>query len=266
MRAIIVDDEPVVIKNFLAICAGLRDLSIVGAFENAEDAIFFAKSESVEIAFLDIEMPVMTGLVCAEKLRALYPQILIVFVSEHEKYIRDANKIGADYFIAKPCERETLEMLMPKMNLLKQRQNKNVSIQMFGRFFVKNKGKPVALNGKAKEILALVATRCGKEITNEELYMTIWENRTYDNVSMKVYYNALRRLKDTLAENGISDLLISTSRGQMINLDLVDCDYYEWKNGNGKDKHGFDGEFCPEYSWGEYILGDILEKEGYFRY
>ena len=42
--------------------------------------------------------------------------------------------------------------------------------------FLKN-GVPIPLRGKAKEILALVASRCGKEISNEEIYSIIWEER-----------------------------------------------------------------------------------------
>ena len=43
----------------------------------------------------------------------------------------------------------------------------------------------------------------GREISNEEIYSTIWESREYSNVHMKVYYNALKRQKDSLEKYGI---------------------------------------------------------------
>lgn len=104
----------------------------------------------------------------------------------------------------------------------------------------------------------MVATRCGKEISNEEIYSVIWEGREYSNVKMKVYYNALKRLKEILEAEGLSDLLLSTPRGQMLNTDIVECDYYAWKNHKVQEKDKFEGEFLSEYSWGEYILAEIL--------
>lgn len=134
-------------------------------------------------------------------------------------------------------------------------------MQMFGRFNVLKNGVPIALRGKAKEILALVASRCGKEISNEEIYRIIWEGREYSNIKMKVYYNALKRLKEVLEAEGISDLLLSTPRGQMLNISVADCDYYAWKNGQTQRECKFEGEFLSEYSWGEYILADLLHSE-----
>ena len=76
---------------------------------------------------------------------------------------------------------------------------------------------------------------------------------------MKVYYNALKRLKEILEAEGISKLLIgSTPRGQMLNTDIVECDYYAWKNHKANANDKFEGEFLSEYSWGEYILAELL--------
>ena len=53
-------------------------------------------------------------------------------------------------------------------------------------------------------------------------------------------------------------MLLSTPRGQMLNTDIVECDYYAWKNHKVQEKDKFEGEFLSEYSWGEYILAEIL--------
>ena len=62
----------------------------------------------------------------------------------------------------------------------------------------------------------------------------MWEDREYSNEKMKVYYNAIARLKHILADEGISDLLYSTTRGQMLNTAICDCDYYEWQDKNAR--------------------------------
>lgn len=258
MRAIIVDDEQIMLRSFMRLSKEISNLNVIAQFENPEEALLFVQENAVELAFLDIKMPGMNGIELAVKIREICPSILIVFISAYDEYIRDSNLIGGDYCIVKPYKKETIEMMMQKMQILSKSLHKEIYIQMFGRFNVLKNGVPIALRGKAKEILALVATRCGKEISNEEIYSVIWEGREYSNVKMKVYYNALKRLKEILEAEGLSDLLLSTPRGQMLNTDIVECDYYAWKNHKVQEKDKFEGEFLSEYSWGEYILAEIL--------
>ena len=261
MRAIIVDDEPLMIRKFVRLSEELKDLNIVGQFEDAREALAYVKKDPVAVAFLDVEMPEEDGITLAKKLKELNANIIIVFITAYDEYIRDSNEIGGDYYIVKPYTKEVLSIMMEKLRILSIRQHKEIYIQMFGRFLVKKNGKPVPVTGKAKEILALVATRRGKEISNEEIYSTLWEDRPYSNACMSVYYNALRRLKNTLRKEQIEGLLIPTPRGQTINTEMVDCDYYAWQDKNMDPRDLFDGEFLSEYSWGEYILANILHEE-----
>lgn len=261
MRAIIVDDEPLMIRKFERLTAGIRDLHIVGRFEDAAEAVEYVRENPAEVAFLDVEMADMDGILLAKRLREIHRDILIVFVTAYDAYIREANEIGGDDYIIKPYTREVLEMMMARLRLLAGRQHKDIYVQMFGRFVVFKDGRPVKLIGKAKEILALIISRRGKEISNEELYSTVWEGRPYSNTCMSVYYNAIRRLKNALAAAGAGGLLISTARGQMADVDRFDCDYYAWQDRNMDARDQFEGEFLPEYSWGEYILAGMLQEE-----
>ena len=261
MRTIVVDDEQLMLKRFVRLSKGIADLNLVGQFECAADAVAYARENPVELAFLDVAMPIVSGVELAQQLREICPDMMIVFVTAYDNYIWDFNQIGGDYYIIKPYTRETLEMAMERIRLIARRQHKELYIQTFGRFLVLKDGVPLALTGKAKEILALVVTRRGREISNEEIYGTIWEGREYSNANMSVLYNALHRLKQALKRDGVENLLISTSRGQMINTAMFDCDYYAWQDKNMDLRDKFDGEFLSEYSWGEYILANILNEE-----
>lgn len=260
MRTVIVEDEPIMIRSFLRLSKGIQDLEIVESFEMAEDAIEYVDSHSVELVFLDIELPRISGIECTRILRQNHPGILIVFLSAYDCYLREANVLGADDYLLKPYTTEIIEQTMEKMRLLVRRQRKDIYVQMFGMFTVTKGGVPVPLSGKGKEILALILAKRGKEISNEEIYSTIWEFREYSNVQMKVYYNALKRLRDILAKYGMSNMIYSTARGQMANTDIFDCDYYSWLDGNRGGKERFYGEFLSEYSWGESFLGDLIQN------
>jgi len=261
MRAIVVDDEPLMLRRFVRLSEEIPDLTIVGQFETARAARAYVRDAPVEVAFLDVAMPITNGIGLAKELRKLRPDIIIVFVSAYDEYVWESNQVGGDYYIIKPYTLDVLKMAMDRIRLLSYRQQKDVYIQTFGRFLVLKKMKPLPLTGKAKEILALIVTRRGKEISNEEIYSTVWEDRPYGNVEMTVYYNALRKLKAVLREAELSDLLISTYRGQLVNTSLFDCDYYAWQDKNMGARDRFEGSFLSEYSWGEYILAEIFREE-----
>lgn len=262
MKTIVVDDELMLLKSFRRLSSDIESISIVGEFQYPQEAIEYAIKNDVDLAVCDISMPEMTGIELAKALKAIRPNILIVFITAFDEYIRDANEINSDYYIVKPYKRETIIQMAERMELLSsQKKHKGIFIQTFGRFLVTKGGQPIMLNGKAKEILALIVTYRGKEISNEEIYSTIWEERPYGNVEMKVYYNAVRRLRDALNQQGVGDLLISTSRGQMANVDIFDCDYYMWLDTDADKREKFSDEFMSEYSWSEYIISEMLESE-----
>lgn len=257
MQAIIVDDEPWMIRKFKRLSSSIHDLNIIGQFNTAQEAIDFSANNDVDIAFLDVEMPGMNGVELAAHLRKFRQNILIVLITAHENYLMEANRIGVDYYVIKPYTSEVLKTMMEKLRLLAVRQDKEVSIQMFGRFLVKKNDKPIPLTGKAKEILAYIVMNRGREVSNEEIYATIWEGRPFDNASMGVYYNALKRLRRTLSQVHLENLLVSTRHGQTVDIKLFDCDYYTWKDNTENNLDVYEGGFLSEYSWGEYFLKDM---------
>lgn len=260
MKAIIVDDEPLMIRSFVRASEGISEIELVGRFDDSFDALDFARNTKLDIAFLDIEMPEMSGLELADKLKIINPDTMIVFVTAYDKYIKQSNEMMAEYYLKKPYKKETVAAVAKRLSrLVPERKEKSVFIHCFGHFTVYHNGKPVPLVGKAKEIFALVTSQKGNEISNESLYTTIWEDRIIDNHHMKVYYNALTRLKKLLKEQGLSDILISTTRGQIINRDLVECDYFEYLSGN--TRYRFEGEFLSDYSWAEEILAGLLNLQ-----
>lgn len=82
----------------------------------------------VELAFIDIVMPVLNGVKLARELRKIRPEMVIVFATAYDSFIRDFNQIGGDYYILKPFTRETLEMTMSKIRYLSRRLRKEVYI------------------------------------------------------------------------------------------------------------------------------------------
>ncbi len=79
-HVIVVDDENAALNRFERIASQDQRIVIDGKFLYPDDAVAFIKQHSVDIAFLDIEMPEICGLELAEKLMEIDPYIRVILL------------------------------------------------------------------------------------------------------------------------------------------------------------------------------------------
>jgi len=100
-RCLIIDDEPLainVIKNYLQQIEGIE---IVDTFSNAIDGLNFLKSQTVDVIFLDINMPVLDGL---NFIKSLENPPLIIITSAYQEYAIETYELDALDYLVKPIE------------------------------------------------------------------------------------------------------------------------------------------------------------------
>ena len=68
IKTIIVDDSSICLDTLQSICEQIGDLKIDGVFLNPLDALEYSSHNSVDCAFLDIEMPDLNGIELGKKL------------------------------------------------------------------------------------------------------------------------------------------------------------------------------------------------------
>ena len=81
MRVMIVDDERLALRQFVMETEDIPDIEVAGAFSNPLQALEYLKENPVEAVFLDIEMPELNGIILAEKMRELYPDLVVIFIT-----------------------------------------------------------------------------------------------------------------------------------------------------------------------------------------
>ena len=263
MKIIIVDDELWSVEQFKIECERIDDISLIGYFDNPYSAIDFAKNNKFELALLDIEMPGMNGIELAKKLRKIYPELLIVFVSAYNNYLEEFIKVHADYYLLKPYSKEDIEDVFKRARLLVKRQEKRVRIVTFGQFDVFIDGKPASFNGKkVKELFALLVDKKGQPLQSEEAFYCLWEGEDYNNESASKYRKLWSRLIEFLNENKLDDLIINDHKGmKCLNTDLVECDYFKFLEGDLKTRRNFTYVYMSEYWWGEETLAKLSEMK-----
>lgn len=101
MKCIAVDDDAL----FLTILSGFINktdsLELLESFESAVDAYNYLQKNSVDLIFLDVEMPEMNGI---ELIESLENQPQIIMVSSEQKYVIDAFNLNVAAYLLKPLD------------------------------------------------------------------------------------------------------------------------------------------------------------------
>ena len=97
LRAIVVDDEPLARGMIEGYVRKTSFLELAGSFSSAPDALEMLRDGEVDVAFLDIQMPDLSGL---ELSRLVSTKI--VFITAFDKYAVEGFKVGAADYLLKP--------------------------------------------------------------------------------------------------------------------------------------------------------------------
>ncbi len=126
MNCIVVDDEPLAREEMMSLIEEISELKIIGNFSNAPAAMDFIKSNQVDLIFLDIQMPEVTGIEFAQQLGQ---QTLIVFTTAFSNYAVQSYDLDAIDYLLKPIDKPRLEKAIQKaityQNLLSENTLKN---------------------------------------------------------------------------------------------------------------------------------------------
>ena len=113
---IVVDDMRLSVKSSTEVLQAFFPQAKVSGFTNANEAIEFAKSKPVSLAFLDIELGRESGFDLCKKLKAINAKTNIVFLTAYKDYSFNAWKTEAVGFLTKPLNEEAIKSVLPRIN------------------------------------------------------------------------------------------------------------------------------------------------------
>lgn len=106
IRTLIVDDEELARKRLIGLLEPYKDIEIVGEAEDGEKAIEKIEELEPELVFLDIQMPVCSGIEVAASLRSEGPNL--IFCTAYDQYAIEAFEVHAVDYLLKPVSRSRL--------------------------------------------------------------------------------------------------------------------------------------------------------------
>ena len=251
MRIICVDDEPLAVEYTIGQCRLLPNVSDVKGFTNAAGALNYLKVHPADIAILDINMPDIDGITLAARIKELRPDTAVIFLTAYREYALDAYSVHPAGYLLKPVSQETLAA---EVNYARKGPHKSpeshIKIKTFGFFDVYVDGKPVSFKlAKAKELLAYLVDKQGSGVTRAELFAAVWEDRFYDRKMQKQLDVYIRSLRETLKENGVSEIMEMETGVLRVKPDTFVCDAYLFYSGDNDAINAYRGEYMSSYSW-----------------
>ena len=257
MIAIAVDDEALMLGALTAAIEASNDITSVARFSDCEAALEYAKSNPIDIAFLDINMRGMGGLALAEKIVSARPACKIVFCTGYEEYAISAFKLHASGYLMKPISAEDVQGEIDNIKGVRA-QEKLLTVKCFGDFEVYAKNEKVVFKRlKSKELFAFLIDRKGAGMTAKQICAVLFPDDTDDTKNSSYLRQLVMDLKNTLKSVGAERVLCHESPCYRVDTSLIKCDYISYLE-TGKPE--FHGEYMTQYSWAEDTCAMLLFK------
>ena len=257
MIAIAVDDEALMLGALVAAIEASPDITEVTKFSDSEAALDFARNNTIDIAFLDINMRGTGGLALAEKIVVACPNCKIVFCTGYEEYAIPAFKLHASGYLMKPVSAEDVQREIDNINGVRQRE-KLLRVSCFGNFEVYVKEEKLVFKRlKTKELFAFLIDRNGAGMTAKQICAVLFPDDTDDTKNLAYLRQLFMDLKNTLKSVGAEAVLCHETPCYRVDTGLIKCDYIAYLE-TGKPE--FHGEYMTQYSWAEETCAMLLFK------
>lgn len=136
MKALIVDDNDIARTTLAHLAKQIPNLTIAGEFSNAIEAYNHLQSNHVDLIFLDIEMPEMTGIELTKNL--LGKDIIIIFTTSNKEYALEAFELNIADYLLKPVMPARFLQAVSKAQMIVDSRKENVEITKDEFLFVRD--------------------------------------------------------------------------------------------------------------------------------
>lgn len=259
MRIICIDDEPLILNMTVELCEKLKEAPEVIGFTKPGDALSWLEGHSADIALLDINMPEMSGLELAARIRTIDPMTAIIFLTGYSEYAVDAFRLHASGYLMKPVNKQRLaEEIAHAAGICAEQQTQpehdaRITARTFGEFDLFVDGKPLSFpRSKSKELLAYLIDRQGGGITRSAAAAVLWEDKPYDRSMQKQLDVIIRTLRTALESAGAQDIFELKNGTMRILTEELDCDLFRFLSGDPSAVNAYRGEYMNAYSWASF--------------
>ena len=126
LRCIIVDDEPLALRQLEKYIERTPGVEVVASCYDAREAMAALERGGVDLMFLDINMPDMTGMELARRLTPMSP--MVIFTTAYSEYAIEGFKVEAVDYLTKPFSYEEFAAKVPLNCVVASRESTRPSM------------------------------------------------------------------------------------------------------------------------------------------
>ena len=112
IRCLIVDDEPLAREILGQYVSQSDELQLVGTCKNANEVVELLQKEPVDVLFLDIQMPGISGMAL---MKSLENPPLVVFTTAYDQYAVEGYEVSAVDYLLKPISPDRFKKAVEKV-------------------------------------------------------------------------------------------------------------------------------------------------------
>lgn len=143
LKCLIIDDEPLARKGLKEYLDDVDFVQLLGEFDNPVKAMDMMMKEKVDLIFLDIQMPKMTGL---EFLKSLPHPPLVIFTTAYPQYAVEGFELSAVDYLLKPFSFDRFWKAVLKARARKENPQATSVPAEEDFFYIKSDNKLVKIN------------------------------------------------------------------------------------------------------------------------
>src|SRR5581483_3498443 len=110
LRAVLVDDEQLARDELAYLLGRIDGVAVLGQVVNGFEALSVIERYQLDVVFLDVQMPGLTGFEVARRLLDAQPAPHVIFVTAYDQHAIEAFEVNAVDYLLKPVDPARLEL------------------------------------------------------------------------------------------------------------------------------------------------------------
>ncbi|WP_273123668.1 response regulator [Bacillus weihaiensis] len=240
MKVILIDDEILALDYLELQINKLNNLEVVGKFTHIDLKEKSSLLKELDVVFLDIEMPKITGIELAERILEINPRISIIFVTAYAHYAVEAFDLDALDYVLKPVDLERLKKTIKRIESKKYYQMPlpkktntvlkiNVSSEL--SFYIEE-DKPELITWrttKTQELFLYLLHHRHNTVRKSELIELLWPELNQDKAYSQLY-TAIYHVRKSLKKYNDYFIIKNIGEGYNLTTKQVLIDLIEWED------------------------------------
>ena len=171
INLLVADDHPVFREGLCRILASDEALNIIATAEDGQAAVDMAFSLKPDVALIDVDMPLKTGIQVAKEIKESCSHVRVLMLSafDYDQYVISCLRAGVDGYLLKTTPPE--DLIKTIHNLYEGKKSYDVEVMgCLQRFFghYAERDLAIKLNDRESTILRLIALgKTNKEIATD---------------------------------------------------------------------------------------------------